>query len=123
MDGILTSSIFFHGITRIVICFGGIIAIYLGYRLYMFGVDTGVSKVKFDSKIVNLAASGAGPGLFLVFFGASILIVALLIGNAISEKHNEQIENKTSQPSDVFEKNQKEINDLKNFKKNDIKQE
>ncbi len=41
------SSIDFHGYERLFVVAGGRMSIYLGYRLYIFGINTGFSKVDY----------------------------------------------------------------------------
>ncbi|MGJ4789508.1 hypothetical protein EHQ52_15365 [Leptospira koniambonensis] len=77
----------YRGIERLIIAFGGIFFGYLGYRLFMKGITTTKSDLKFESVGLNIVFSGTGPGLFFMIFGAIILITSLYSGGvSISEK-------------------------------------
>jgi hypothetical protein len=68
----------FNGIAALAAC-GGIFCIYLGYRLFIKGIDKGPGEMKGSASWVKFALKGVGPGLFFMAFGAFILLVALLV--------------------------------------------
>ncbi|TGL58718.1 hypothetical protein [Leptospira sarikeiensis] len=77
----------YRGIERLLIAFGGILFGYLGYRLFLKGITTTKSDLKFESASLNIIFSGTGPGLFFMIFGAIILITSLYSGGvSVSEK-------------------------------------
>jgi hypothetical protein len=126
MDGLnyqIVTPILFRGIERLIICGGAIFAIYLGYKLYCFGVSDGLSKVHFKSKLVSFAASGSGPGLFLICFGSLVLIMALWIGQGEWEGWEKRGAGSLLRKADIPESHRKFINELKSSKeqkKNDL---
>ena len=72
-------------IERCVIAIGGIIIVYLGYRLYLFGAKTGRGELSAKLKFADFLLKGSGPGLFFMAFGSIILITALFTGKVITE--------------------------------------
>lgn len=68
----------YRGIERLFIVLSALIFGYLGYRLFIFGVDKGNSKLETESPLFKLTFSGSGPGLFFMAFGAIILIYTML---------------------------------------------
>lgn len=64
----------YRGIERLLIVLGGFLFAYLGYRLFLFGVDKGTGKLTSKSAFFKVTFSGSGPGLFFMAFGALILI-------------------------------------------------
>ena len=77
-----------RGIERILITCGGIIFGYLGYRLFLLGIEKGTSSVTTESKFFKLVFTGTAPGLFFMFAGACILMTALVFGGAESRGGN-----------------------------------
>jgi hypothetical protein len=69
-------------IERLFVCGGGIFIAFLGYRLFVKGIDSGPGKLQVNSSIAKFVLSGKGPGLFFMAFGSIILIVSLLYGGA-----------------------------------------
>lgn len=67
----------YRGIERLLIVFGGMVFAYLGYRLFVYGVDKGNGKLETESAFFKLTFSGSGPGLFFMAFGALILIYSM----------------------------------------------
>ena len=61
---------------RIVIVCGGILSLYLGYRLFMKSVG-GESGFEASHNKTKLKLAKAAPGVFFALFGAPILIMAL----------------------------------------------
>lgn len=66
--------LFYRGIERWMIVVGGLIFGYLGYKLYLYGVDKGHGKLQAENQFFKLTFSGSGPGLFFMAFGALILV-------------------------------------------------
>ena len=66
-------------IELIVISAGGIVSIFLGYRLFMATPTNQIltSGGTFKSALFNLTFSKAGPGVFFALFGAFILSLAI----------------------------------------------
>ena len=85
---------FFRGGERSIIVCGGIIAIYLGYKLYRFGIDEGMSNLTFENKLFRFIVAGPGPGVILIAMGGIILILALFTGEA---QHTDSHESFTTQ--------------------------
>jgi len=72
--------IIFHGLERLLINCGAIFVAYLGYRLFIFGVETGNSKLEAHSAAFKVIFSGSSPGLFFMVSGLIILVVSLTTG-------------------------------------------
>jgi len=66
--------LFYRGIERWMIVVGGLIFGYLGYKLFLYGVDKGHGKLQAENQFFKLTFSGSGPGLFFMAFGALILV-------------------------------------------------
>ena len=96
MYSLAFTPVFFRGTERWIIVCGGIIVIYLGYKLYRFGIGEGINKVTFGSGPFKLAVSGVGPGLILITMGALILLTALFTGQGERET---SVERSTTQSS------------------------
>lgn len=64
----------YRGVERWMIVIGGLIFGYLGYKLFLYGVDQGHGKLQTESQFFKLTFSGSGPGLFFMAFGALILV-------------------------------------------------
>jgi hypothetical protein len=60
-------------IERITIVGGGILSIYLGYRLFSIAHLKQESSAKFKSEVFEFTATKVGPGVFFALFGAYIL--------------------------------------------------
>lgn len=72
--------IIFHGLERLLINCGAIFIAYLGYRLFMFGVEKGHGKLEAHSAVFKVVFSGSSPGLFFMVSGLVILVVSLVTG-------------------------------------------
>jgi hypothetical protein len=72
--------IFLRGIERLVIVFGAIAIAYLGYKLYLLGVEKGRGQLKAESKLYTFVLSGQGPGLFFMALSSVVLVTALFTG-------------------------------------------
>jgi hypothetical protein len=68
---------FFRGIERWIVVLGGIFFAYLGYKLFLYGVDQGNGKLETESQFFKLTFSGSGPGLFFMAFGAIVLVSSI----------------------------------------------
>ena len=66
-----------RGIERCLIVIGAIIFAYLGYLLYLSGVENMPVKLDMDTGFLKFALSGGGPGILFMAFGGTILIWAL----------------------------------------------
>ena len=74
-----------RGIERLTIVAGGIVIVYLGYRLYLLGAGSSRTQVDFSSQLMKFAASGTGPGLLFMVFGCAILVCSLIFGGVTSK--------------------------------------
>lgn len=70
----------YRAIERVLVVLGGMFFAYLGYRLLIFGVSEGISKLEGQSAFFKITFSGTGAGLICMFFGAVILIISLYTG-------------------------------------------
>ena len=66
--------VFFRGIERWMVVIGGLIFGYLGYKLFLYGVNEGHGKLDAENQLFKVTFSGSGPGLFFMAFGALILV-------------------------------------------------
>ncbi|KJV05198.1 hypothetical protein [Methylocucumis oryzae] len=66
-----------RGLERIIVDMGGILFAYLGYKLYIAGVEKGRNHLTAESKFYRFVFSGIGPGLFFMAFGGLVLVTAL----------------------------------------------
>jgi hypothetical protein len=89
----LIDPVLFRGTERIIVVLGAVFFAYLGYRLFLFGVDKGRGKLEVESEVFKVIFSGSGPGLFFMAFGSVVLIFSLFFGGA-----------KTSSVSDLEKK-------------------
>lgn len=117
---ILGDPTFLRGFERIIIVLSAVFIVYLGFRLFLFGIDRGYSELKTESKFVKLTFSGTGPGLFFMAFGALILIFALFTGKA--EKRSQSVfGNSSLYNSEILHKvstlDKLEYRDFRNIKK------
>ncbi len=78
----IQNPIFLRGMERLLVVGGAIVLSYLGYRLFVFGVREGESRLSAESPFYKIVLSGTGPGLFFMAFGALVLISALYTGGA-----------------------------------------
>lgn len=74
----------FRGLERLIIVLGAIVFAYLGYRLFLAGIDKGPGKLEAQTRFYKFVFSGVGPGLFFMAFGAMVLVTALFTGGAES---------------------------------------
>jgi hypothetical protein len=64
-------------IERIIVVFGGILCVYLGYLLFHIAILKQESAGKFKSALFEFTATKVGPGVFFALFGAYILYGSL----------------------------------------------
>ena len=64
-------------IERLIVVCGGVISIFLGYRLFAMTTLPDLASGTFKTKILQITLSKAAPGIFFALFGAAILIVSL----------------------------------------------
>ncbi len=62
---------------RFVIDAGGILSIFLGFRLFFVSELKSEAGGKFSSQLFNLSLTKVGPGVFFALFGAYILATTL----------------------------------------------
>jgi hypothetical protein len=74
---LLTSILFLRSLQLIFIILAGIICVIVGYKLFLYGVDKGRSKLRFKSEIYRLLFSGSGPGLIFMVLGGLIVIYSI----------------------------------------------
>jgi len=80
------SFLFYRGIERWMVVLGGIIFGYLGYKLFLYGVDQGHGKLNAENQFFKITFSGSGPGLFFMAFGALILMASMYSTGSLSHK-------------------------------------
>jgi hypothetical protein len=85
----------FRGLERLVIVVGAIVFAYLGYRLFLAGIDKGPGKLEAQTRFYKFVFSGVGPGLFFMAFGAIVLVTALFTGGAKSLQSDNNSSNDT----------------------------
>lgn len=68
-----TLAIIFRMIERSLIVTGGILAIYLGYKLFTLGID----KTQGEASAFGVSLRNFGPGLFFAALGAVILVTSM----------------------------------------------
>lgn len=90
-----------RGLERILVVVGAIIFGYLGYRLYVLGISGTQSKVNFNSQLMKFAASGTGPGLLFMIFGAVVLVFSLALGGTREIVSTERVEKSTESHSNA----------------------
>jgi len=78
--------LFYRGIERWMVVLGGLIFGYLGYKLFIYGVDQGHGKLDAENKLFKITFSGSGPGLFFMAFGALILMSSVYSTGTITKR-------------------------------------
>lgn len=86
----------FRGLERLIIVFGAIVFAYLGYRLFLVGIDKGPGMLEAQTRFYKFVFSGVGPGLFFMAFGAIVLVTALFTGGAESAHSGSNASNSSS---------------------------
>ena len=74
---ILRDVAFLRSVQLILIILAGILFVYLGYKLFLYGVDRGRRKLRGKSDFYKLIFSGNGPGLVSMAFGGLIIIYSI----------------------------------------------
>jgi hypothetical protein len=64
-------------IERLIIVVGAIVAIYLGYRLFVIANLPSESGAKIKAKAIEITVTKIGPGIFFAAFGSYILWAAM----------------------------------------------
>lgn len=82
---LLNSVLFLRGVQLILIILAGIISVIVGYKLFLYGVDKGRSKLRFKSEIYRLLFSGSGPGLLFMVLGGLIVLFSIYSVSTTSE--------------------------------------
>lgn len=77
---------FYRGIERWMVVLGGLIFGYLGYKLFLYGVDEGHGKLNAENQFFKVTFSGSGPGLFFMAFGALILMSSVYSTGTVTHK-------------------------------------
>jgi hypothetical protein len=77
MDEITFWLSIFRGAERWMIVLGGVFFGYLGYKLFLYGVDQGHGKLNAENQFLKITFSGSGPGLFFMAFGALVLMISV----------------------------------------------
>ncbi len=77
---------FYRGIERWMVVLGGLIFGYLGYKLFLYGVDEGHGKLNAENQFFKITFSGSGPGLFFMAFGALILMSSVYSTGTVTHK-------------------------------------
>ena len=78
---LLSDPVASRGLERLLIVTGAIFLVYLGYRLFLFGVEKGRNHLSTElSESFKIVFSGTGPGLFFMAFGSLVLVIALFTG-------------------------------------------
>lgn len=79
----MSDPIVWRGLERLAIVLGAIAFGHLGYRLYALGTNPGGTAVSPPSRPSRFTASGTGPGLLLLVFGAGVLVSTMFTGGAV----------------------------------------
>lgn len=76
-----------RGTERLLVVAGGILAIYLGYRLFLAMPDRDQGTGKFELPGgISIYMSRVGPGVFFSLFGTAVIALALYLGVDYSEQ-------------------------------------
>jgi hypothetical protein len=62
---------------RIIIAFGGILSVFLGYRLFFLAGAASDSGGRFKTSLITMSMTKVGPGVFFALFGAYVLVTGL----------------------------------------------
>jgi hypothetical protein len=62
---------------RLVIALGGILSIWLGYKLFSVAEIKAESSGSFKSSVANITMTKVGPGVFFALFGAFVLYTGI----------------------------------------------
>lgn len=75
---LLRNVMFLRGVQLILIILAGITFVIVGYKLFLYGIDTGRSKLRRKSEGFKLLFSGSGPGLLFMVIGGLIVLYSIL---------------------------------------------
>lgn len=88
----LYSDVFlYRGMERLLVVVGGLFFGYLGYKLFIFGVNEGNGKLETESQLFKLTFSGSGPGLFFMAFGALVLVFSIFSSATATQEVNTDV--------------------------------
>jgi len=82
---LLRDAIFLRGFQLILIISASILFLFIGYKLFRYGVDKGRSKLRHQSELHKLIFSGSGPGLIFMVFGGLVLVFSLISFRTFSQ--------------------------------------
>ena len=75
---LLRNVMFLRGVQLILIILAGITFVIVGYKLFLYGIDTGRSKLRRKSEVFKLLFSGSGPGLLFMVIGGLVVLYSIL---------------------------------------------
>lgn len=87
-------SIEFRGVERVLIVLIAGVFGYLGYKLYLHGIDNTKGKIQFKRELTTVLIGGVGPGVFFMLFGAGVLVSAIKWGGASTTTYRESVDPK-----------------------------
>jgi hypothetical protein len=91
---------FFNGVATIC-ALGGLLSVYLGYRLFMAGMTAGDGKLDSSAAGIRILLSGQGPGLFFMALGVFAMVAAALSARKAIASDPEQPGKPDVAPNDV----------------------
>ena len=74
---LLRNAMFLRSVKLILIILAGTTCVILGYKLFLYGIDKGRSKLRSKSEIYKLIFSGSAPGLFFMVLGGLFLLFSI----------------------------------------------
>lgn len=87
----VTIAFLFRGINMMLVTLGGLLSIYLGWKLYRDGIDSAVESEMQHGDNWKFTMKALGPGVFFALFGMWILVT--VIGKEVStESRSEPVE-------------------------------
>lgn len=75
---LLRDAIFIRGVQSILIILASILFLYIGYKLFHYGIDKGRNRLRHQTELYRLVFSGIGPGLVFMVFGGFILVFSII---------------------------------------------
>jgi TonB family protein len=82
---LLSDAIFLRGTQLILIILASILFLFIGYKLFSYGVDKGRSKLRHQSEMYKLIFSGSAPGLVFMVFGGLVLVFTIISFRTFSD--------------------------------------
>jgi hypothetical protein len=73
----ITFTFLFHGINMMIVTLGGVLSIYLGWRLYRDGIASAVESEMQHGENWKFTLRSLGPGVFFALFGMWILVTVV----------------------------------------------